>query len=261
MLRFFRTLRRKLLEEDKFRKYLWYAIGEVFLVVIGILIALQINNWNIERQQRNEEIKYLNNLKSDMQTTIRLLQENIGFTQDNIETTALLTAMSERGEVENIYAFIDAMFTTMTSMNFTPNQSTFEEMKSSGKLSIISNEAIKQGLLNLEEQYNTIEGGEAHVKREYEIYLWDEFVNVISWREYYDLTYFRDAMDFRIDTTFVEANLEELVSQAEQVLTNKRFQNGLYLYEFNYRFIESAFEGAILSNENLIALIDQEIAK
>lgn len=261
MFRFFRLLRKKLLDDGHLNKYFWYAFGEVFLVVIGILIALQINNWNIERQLRNEEIKYLKNLKSDMQTTIRLLEENIGFTQNNIETTALLTAMSEQGEVDNIYVFIDAMFTTMTSMNFTPNQSTFEEMKSSGKLSIISNEAIKQSLLNLDEQYNTIEGGEAHVKREYEIYLWDEFVNVISWREYYDLSYLREAKDFRLDSTFIESNKVELTNQAVQVLANKRFQNGLYLYEFNYHFIESAFEGAINSNETLIALIDEEIAR
>jgi hypothetical protein len=48
MLKFFRRIRRKLLDEGSLRKYLVYAIGEITLVVIGILIALQINNWNIE---------------------------------------------------------------------------------------------------------------------------------------------------------------------------------------------------------------------
>jgi hypothetical protein len=49
MLKFFRTIRKKLIEEDNVRKYLLYAIGEILLVVIGILIALQLNNWNEAR--------------------------------------------------------------------------------------------------------------------------------------------------------------------------------------------------------------------
>ena len=49
MLKFFRTIRKKLIEEDNVRKYLLYAIGEILLVVIGILIALQVNNWNEQR--------------------------------------------------------------------------------------------------------------------------------------------------------------------------------------------------------------------
>jgi hypothetical protein len=59
MFRFFRLLRKKLLEEGHIRKYFWYAVGEVFLVVIGILIALQINNWN---EQRKYEAKIDNQL-------------------------------------------------------------------------------------------------------------------------------------------------------------------------------------------------------
>ncbi|MFH4967884.1 DUF6090 family protein [Gaetbulibacter sp. M240] len=49
MLKFFRNIRKRLLSESKFRNYFLYAIGEIILVVIGILIALQINNWNEAR--------------------------------------------------------------------------------------------------------------------------------------------------------------------------------------------------------------------
>jgi uncharacterized membrane-anchored protein YhcB (DUF1043 family) len=54
MIKFFRKIRQKLLSENKFSKYLIYAIGEIVLVVIGILIALQINNWNENRKQQAE---------------------------------------------------------------------------------------------------------------------------------------------------------------------------------------------------------------
>ena len=53
MIKFFRKIRQQLLVENKFSKYLLYAIGEIILVVIGILIALQINNWNEVRKTEN----------------------------------------------------------------------------------------------------------------------------------------------------------------------------------------------------------------
>lgn len=56
MLRFFRQIRQKLIEQDKVRKYLWYALGEILLVMIGILLALQVNNWN-EQRKAEESLK------------------------------------------------------------------------------------------------------------------------------------------------------------------------------------------------------------
>jgi len=58
MIKFFRRLRQKLLAENRFSKYLIYAVGEIILVVIGILIALQINTWNENRIQRKKERKH-----------------------------------------------------------------------------------------------------------------------------------------------------------------------------------------------------------
>ena len=59
MIKFFRKIRQRLLTENKFSKYLLYAIGEILLVVVGILIALQINNSNESRKIRNQEVHYL----------------------------------------------------------------------------------------------------------------------------------------------------------------------------------------------------------
>jgi len=69
MIKFFRKIRQKLLSENKFSKYLLYAIGEILLVVIGILLALQINNWNEASKNRAKEIKILSNLKVDFEST------------------------------------------------------------------------------------------------------------------------------------------------------------------------------------------------
>ena len=66
MIKFFRKIRQKLLTENKFSKYLIYAIGEIILVVIGILIALSINNWNDSRKNDNLRDNYIESLKKDL---------------------------------------------------------------------------------------------------------------------------------------------------------------------------------------------------
>jgi hypothetical protein len=74
MLKFFRRIRRKLLDEGSLRKYLVYAIGEITLVVIGILIALQINNWNIDRVNSIEEALILDGLHEEMTRYFQTLE-------------------------------------------------------------------------------------------------------------------------------------------------------------------------------------------
>lgn len=66
MIEFFRKIRYRLLSEMKFSNYLVYAIGEIILVVIGILIALQINNWNEGRKKRVQEVTILKNIQQDL---------------------------------------------------------------------------------------------------------------------------------------------------------------------------------------------------
>jgi hypothetical protein len=58
MLKFLRQIRRKLVREKQVKNYLMYASGEILLVMIGILLALQINTWNEQRQQRIEEKRF-----------------------------------------------------------------------------------------------------------------------------------------------------------------------------------------------------------
>ena len=66
MLRFFRQIRQRLLTDNKFSKYLLYVVGEILLVVIGILIALQVDNWNQNWQDRALEQVYLERLQADL---------------------------------------------------------------------------------------------------------------------------------------------------------------------------------------------------
>jgi len=77
MLRFFRQIRQRVLTENKFSKYLLYAVGEILLVVIGILIALQIDNWNEERKMRIVEFQTLLEIQASLENNIRILDRTI----------------------------------------------------------------------------------------------------------------------------------------------------------------------------------------
>ena len=74
MIKFFRSIRKKLLSENRFSKYLLYAIGEIILVMIGILLALQVNNWNNERIEQAKEQVLLKNLQVDFKNNIDNLE-------------------------------------------------------------------------------------------------------------------------------------------------------------------------------------------
>ena len=79
MLPFFRRIRKNLADENRILKYSRYAIGEIVLVVIGILIALQINNWNEDQKSRKKELTYLENIRADLMMNIDELNSFIDY--------------------------------------------------------------------------------------------------------------------------------------------------------------------------------------
>ena len=95
MLKFFRKIRQNLLSEGKTGKYLKYAIGEIILVVIGILIALQINNWNENRKLQNIEHNYLKLLLEDLD------EESINLNNAISNSEELITRYEEYEEKAN----------------------------------------------------------------------------------------------------------------------------------------------------------------
>ncbi|MEB2774194.1 hypothetical protein SYJ56_02690 [Algoriphagus sp. D3-2-R+10] len=82
MIKFFRKIRQSLLHDNKFSKYLLYAIGEIILVVIGILIALQINTWNEWRKDRIKEDNILHDLAKNIEINIQTFQNDINLLEE-----------------------------------------------------------------------------------------------------------------------------------------------------------------------------------
>ena len=90
MIRFFRNIRQKLAAENKVMAYLRYAIGEILLVVIGILIALQINNWNESRKESIFERKVLNEILTSVYQNIDYLNRGMDWNNEAINSCRII---------------------------------------------------------------------------------------------------------------------------------------------------------------------------
>jgi len=96
MIKFFRKIRQKLLSENKFSKYFLYAIGEIVLVVIGILIALQINNWNEYQKERKSEQLVLSEIRDNLKYDLNDFESNITTLQNkSISSKMILKALEK----------------------------------------------------------------------------------------------------------------------------------------------------------------------
>ena len=98
MIKFFRKIRQNLLSEGKTGKYFKYAIGEIILVVIGILIALQINNWNESRKQFTSEKEFITSVKYDLKQDKAFIQLIIELIEPRIEAYKILNS-----DLPNLY--------------------------------------------------------------------------------------------------------------------------------------------------------------
>ena len=101
MIKFFRKIRRELMEKNKISKYLMYTIGEIVLVVIGILIALSINNWNEERKDLRQEQLILKQLRSEYKSNLAQLEEKVLMRNEGIEACNILLHQIDNPDAVN----------------------------------------------------------------------------------------------------------------------------------------------------------------
>lgn len=148
MINFFRKSRKKLADDNRPIKYLRYAIGEIVLVVIGILIALQINNWNEVQNEKKVELGYMKNLLEDLKADEIIYSEYI---KNNIEvynTIDSLVIYLNRPDRKE-YTSKTSYWARIMTMKFTraqPIERTFEQMKSSGQLKLVRNPKVADGI-------------------------------------------------------------------------------------------------------------------
>ena len=136
MIKFFRNIRQKMLTDNKFSKYLLYAIGEIILVVIGILIALQINNSNESRKLRKQELHYLENLKTDLKLNIAELNKYIKVRNSRIESANKILEYFEGKPLTDLNDFAFHTTNIYIWQKFSQQDNTFQELIHSGNLDL-----------------------------------------------------------------------------------------------------------------------------
>jgi hypothetical protein len=182
MIKFFRNIRRKLLQEGKTANYLKYAIGEIVLVVIGILIALQVNNWNEMRKDQTKEIIYLQRLETEMAVILDRLHTGVDIAQQSIEATKFLLTIRKdskyhgSGDLSNDDEVRQAIRNLRAGRVPSGSPTVFKEMVSSGELTLLRNENLRNALFKYDEF--------AVISRDIWRSGWDEFLegykNVMS---------------------------------------------------------------------------------
>ncbi|GGG44925.1 hypothetical protein GCM10011414_13120 [Croceivirga lutea] len=144
MIKFFRKIRQSLLSENRFSKYLLYAIGEIILVVIGILIALQINNWNEQRKENIKEQALLKRLEKEFVSNREQLLTKIQLRNNLIENCRQLLVYFDNPESASRDSIL-VYLSTVQPPTFDPIQN---DLVSSGTIEILKNEELKQLLVN-----------------------------------------------------------------------------------------------------------------
>ncbi|MDH7914452.1 DUF6090 family protein [Winogradskyella sp. SYSU M77433] len=145
MIKFFRNIRKKLLNEGKTSKYFKYAIGEIILVVIGILIALQINNWNEKRKQTELGYQYLTEMRYELQDDVVLLDFYINGLKKSIENheAALKTKNINTLPLDSLY-----MLVSPQNLDFKVSELTYNKMTNLGISKLSNNDQLNTMVTN-----------------------------------------------------------------------------------------------------------------
>lgn len=163
MLNFFRKIRRNLSDNNQFVKYSKYAFGEVLLVVVGILIALQVNNWNTDRKEYQQFKKYAISLKQDLEKDIEMIKV-IQYSAEQIELR--IDSLSNYVRNREVDEISNLNLVCLTWMNiyrpYSWNRATIEELKSSGSMRLIKDKELSKKIVaydanthHMDEDYNT----------------------------------------------------------------------------------------------------------
>lgn len=152
MIKFFRCIRKDLISNGKTGKYFKYAIGEIILVVIGILIALQINNWNEKQKLDSKTQEYYVQLKDNLNKDVIFANQIIEKFENYLkDLEAYTNSYYEEDILTPLEAYKQISKLPVLSTSFTFNSSTIETLQNSGDISLIPSN-LRNRLIDLKRQ-------------------------------------------------------------------------------------------------------------
>ena len=259
MIKFFRKIRQNLLMENKTGKYLKYAIGEVILVVIGILIALSINSWNQKRLDRQEEKEILSNLKEDYKNAAEEFKILNSLRSSFISAAKEITLINVE-EIE-LYPekYLDSLFGwTLYVPTFNNEAGSLSVLLNTGKINLITNTELRNILIAWPGDVADMVEDEISDNNLYN----NDYKNVLSdYISVNNLTEVNITLFSRFGTpTFAKMPDNPILkSDYESILRYKKFLNLLHFRVRNFSGTYQETEYLIGKAEDIIQMIDIEL--
>jgi len=228
MIGFFRKIRRKLANENQFLKYSRYAVGEIVLVVIGILIALQINNWNQNQNEQNKIKEYAVSLIQDLEGDIKMTGQ---IQRQNVEIATRIDSLNsytKNRKIEDI-SNLSMLYFTLNKPHrpYSWNRTTITELKNSGALGLIKNDTLSKMI----SEYDA-----------FTYHLDDDFIN--------DRIQFEKATD--LSTSVINYNYPNIFEFSEKLLPNDNARDYDFFESQEYVEAKSINLGLITKDINQI---------
>lgn len=255
MIKIFRNTRRQLLVESKLTKYLLYAAGEIFLVVVGILIALQINNMNDERKQRATEIHYLENIRTDLGINLAEMDRYLETRTECIAAANRILAHFEGEPITDYSAFNADGVMIYSWQRFWQNNNTFQELVNSGNLALISNDAIKKTLLDIESLYKKMKSEEDHFRFDTETLIYQPLYAQM------DLNPLVNDFEYRVSNGESGRDMGLSAEFFSEYLKSTKLKNGFAMTVLEFTTMNGQMREMKRMTQELVALIDAEVAR
>jgi hypothetical protein len=144
------------LEEGNLKKYLAYAVGEIIIVVVGILLALYLNNWNQKRTNDKLEIQYYQSMKNQLNEDLNAISGEIDYNQTYLNQFSYakrLILLNDKSKTDTLGKIVRNM---VKFSDFRRKSNVYQTLLNSGEIIIIKNHKITDRLQRLEENYNYI---------------------------------------------------------------------------------------------------------
>ncbi|MAD97157.1 MAG: hypothetical protein CMB99_07525 [Flavobacteriaceae bacterium] len=254
MIQLFKKVRRKLLTNNRLRSYFFYAVGEIVLVMLGIVLALQFSNWNQKRTEIKKEIWYLDNIANDM------------FAQKQ-DLVSLKKAFTETLEISNQllrdyidlkdYTKIDSLSVKLNNLMVTyafPNiDNTYSELLSSGQVQLIENDDLLSEIIDY---YLTTEENEILFQTNEKQVFYGEVYHVLNKYAEIDLSDYADDESFLAkDETVQNYILTELRKPRVKLELTNAIKNKIIIVKDYLETVDESVEWA----DKMIKAIDDEI--
>ena len=168
MFVYLRQLRRKLINGNSFLKYLLYGLGELLLIVMGILLALYVDNWNDHRLENKREQFYLTELRAEFEAS-RIKLENLieANRQTYYKASEIANVMIQGGEGLSELEFSGLLFHSFSDeITYNPNNSVLQELLNSGRLEYLSNPALRGHLTTWSSRLEQIRQQEQNLREQ-----------------------------------------------------------------------------------------------